>query len=487
MRLRSLLVGRLLIAAESLILTAPMFGRRNRLSAVLVIVFALSLAAVTPDAATAADPQSVGAVAVGDELFWDGEYVGDVRGNVACVTDGPKPTCWEYALEVKEPGTRLRVAVDTSTRADFWVLSVFDPDGLEYADGNAPLLGLTESQFVREIFVDDPPPGRWIVRVLANDVEDWAFRLRAALEGAPAAEPDVLSPDLRAWLPYEFGFTAPSNPQAGSAPDRQNPPGPSGKSCHQDEAPATYCLRFSAGVHNIGDGPLYLRFDEDDRAFQRVYLSDDTPANYSNNAFMEFEAGTAEFHASHGHRHFSDMVLYELFQVVDLSESPPYAQGQRLEAVDDGGKHGWCACADQGMGEWDRFTQDPATSIRHEGAGTMGFGKGWGDLYRWQRPGQFVPYDRVTDSHDTMRAGLYVVRVTADPNDRIAETRENNNDGYAYIRVVDGTPPAGDRVVICERGFGKSPWDPSKQVFAEPFWWQLRRASQAPGVGDPGC
>jgi hypothetical protein len=84
-----------------------------------------------------------------------------------------------------------------------------------------------------------------------------------------------------------------------------------------------------------------------------------------------------------------------------------------------------------------------------------------------------------------MRAGFYVVRVTMDPEDLLLETRENDNAGYAYIRVIDGALPNSDRVVICERGFGKSPWDPKRKVVEDAFLWAKR--IQDPGFKPERC
>lgn len=452
-------------------------------------------------AALPAEPELEGSLRTGGTLFWDGECVERVNVNLACELHRQpaaplgQPGCWIYRFEVLEPGGRLRVAIDSATRGDFYVLSVRGPGGESDADGNAPLHPLpgTAQQYNRELSFENAATGMWEVRVTANDVEDWAFRLRAALQGPPPPEPDVLAPNLVQFLPYEFGFVAPANPNAGSAIDRQNPPGPPGTSCHPDEQGASHCLRFSAGVANVGDGPLRIAFDGDDRAFQHVYLSDDTPGNYADNEregrFQEIEAGTAEFHAAHGHRHFADMLQYELFEVSEVSGPPPVAQGRRLTPLDEGSKHGVCLGA-QGMGDWQRFDQDRAHTMfwqverSADCDGGLALGKGWGDYYRWQRPDQYVPYDRVMDPDGTMRAGDYVLRVTVDANDRLVETKESDNASYAYIQVIDGPPPGGDRVVICERGLGKSPWDPAKRVSPEPFWWKLRTASQAPAEGE---
>lgn len=81
---------------------------------------------------------------------------------------------------------------------------------------------------------------------------------------------------------------------------------------------------------------------------------------------------------------------------------------------------------------------------------TMGLTPGWGDLYEWVRPEQFVEFGGLGN-------GEYVVRVTADRDNGILESDESDNVSYAHIRV------AGDSVTILERGHGSDPWDPGRQ------------------------
>ncbi len=83
-----------------------------------------------------------------------------------------------------------------------------------------------------------------------------------------------------------------------------------------------------------------------------------------------------------------------------------------------------------------------------------------------------------------MRPGFYLVRVTVDPADHILETDESDNTGWAFIRVVEGAAPTRDRVVICERGWGESPWDPHSESAVEPFWWPIQQSSPAPLNGE---
>ena len=111
--------------------------------------------------------------------------------------------------------------------------------------------------------------------------------------------------------------------------------------------------------------------------------------------------------------------------------------------------------------------------------------RGWGDLYRWQRPGQYVDYASVADADGSMAAGRYVLRLTVDPDDHIAETDETNNVGYTEIEVVDGGGLARDRVVVCSQGLGPDPWDASGPPIADRFAWAALASD--PGYVAPAC
>lgn len=79
-----------------------------------------------------------------------------------------------------------------------------------------------------------------------------------------------------------------------------------------------------------------------------------------------------------------------------------------------------------------------------------------------------------------MRAGLYLVRVSADPEHRLIETKENDNAAYALIEVTED-----DRVVVCELGRGTSPWDPRRTVVPDAFLWADRLRD--PGLTPEQC
>jgi hypothetical protein len=125
-------------------------------------------------------------------------------------------------------------------------------------------------------------------------------------------------------------------------------------------------------------------------------------------------------------------------------------------------KSGFCP-ADQLFGDWHHFDQEPqgyfGTGDTPTGScfspndGFIGLTRGWGDVYRWQRPGQYVEFGTNTD-------GYYVVRSTVDKGNNILESDDTDNVSYAYVRI------SGESVRMIERGQGSSPWDPSKVVFS---------------------
>ena len=53
-----------------------------------------------------------------------------------------------------------------------------------------------------------------------------------------------------------------------------------------------------------------------------------------------------------------------------------------------------------------------------------------------------------------------MVQSRVDERDAILESNENDNVAYAYVQVEN------DVVQLLERGWGESPWDPNKTVFA---------------------
>ena len=396
---------------------------------------------------------------------------------------GSTPATRAVTFHVTEGGGRLRIALDLSNRDDCVELSLVDPSGITVAPmpGDYPVVcpheGRSGQSFGIDVSADGAAAGRWRADVAVRDPRDLAARLRVTLE-PPDAEGVALDaprlPDLVPWLPWEFGFVAPASADPGTARDRDNGPGDPAVSCHPEEEPDdTRCLRFSAGVYNVGDGPMAVVF-RDDAAYQHVYRGDATPRTYGDDEaegrFEELAAGRGEWHDFHQHRHLAEFVLYELFLVRDAAGT--------LARIDDGGKHGYCTFSQQ-VADWSSAAQDPQYASFPQGPycdAAMTLERGWGDLYRWQRPGQYLDYDRVAEPDGSMRAGRYLVRLTVDPAGHIAETDETNNVGYTLVEVVDGGGPGQDTVTVCEQGSGSDPWDPVATVVGDRALWAKRAA-----------
>ena len=388
-------------------------------------------------------------------VFWKGGQVGDaphhslpVDNTLASCQNVP---CFRYMLAVESPGAaRLRLAIDTPARNDNFQTQVTGPDGEQVSQVN-------HNRFNAELFIDDPPVGSYEILVRPYSASNTTFQMRAKLERSiPTDQPNAdgfLPPDLRPTAPYEFGFIAPANPLNGLfPPDDVNPPldvaGVHPLSCAADEMAedgANRCLRFSFGLVNVGPGNFDMRWaggsQTEGPMFQCVQRADGPPVSRP--------AGSFEFHRTHFHTHVKDIFYNELYKVADPETGRMFAAGS-------GQKLGYSP-ADQALADWHRFAAAPVgTSASagncQEGAGSrLGMSVGWGDVYRWQRPGNFVEFGTNED-------GLYVVRLTADPMNNILESNENNNTGYSYIRVN------GDKVEVLEHGRGLSPWDPNKQV-----------------------
>jgi hypothetical protein len=378
--------------------------------------------------------------------------------------------CPRYTFDVRS-GTsdtgQLRVAIHWPDKANVFELDLYDPDG-QLAGKAAGDDGIGFTTYDLELFAPRPKLGVWTVRVVEKSGSPSAFKGRAKLENraAPVASGPLL-PDLRITPPLDFTFAAPTSPE----PDLVSGPqaavnGTPVLSCTADETAeyhSTRCLRFTSGVENAGAGALELRMDvsaatpQPDPVFpvkgplyQRIYDS--------SHQFTERPAGSWVFHAVHSHFHYQDLAKYTLFKVTDpaVGTMVPAGIGQ---------KAGFCVL-DERMVDFDTsFAQVPrhydATGCitPHEtdpdqtspSQAFMGLSAHWGDVYTWQRTGQYVDFGANGD-------GLYVVRAVANSTGMLEESDTTDNSGYAYVRIQ------GDSVTLLERGRGSDPWDPFKVV-----------------------
>ena len=430
----------------------------------LALATAVALGSVGLVAAEAQPGLHAISLHVGGAAFWNGGYVEtavtDLPGEEACAVE----QCFEYPIRVAAGGSSLRVAIDTPDRSNQFELDLLDPSGTQQASAANTL----QSQFDMEVYAAHPTAGTWTARVVPQHVQNAAFRLRAKLEAAPITykHKTLLLPNLEVTPPYEFTFVAPANPANVYAPDSLNPPmsvlGQQPLSCTPDETVGlgpnlmpgsthvTRCLRFTTGPRNAGPGPFEIAYTPESAqfgvlsagpAYQRVYYSDGT-------SFLR-RAGEFQFHAVHGHYHYMGFLNFQLFHVGSAHNLSPAGAGTKV---------GLCP-ANELFADWHVFNQQPTGPLSTNcgisaGEANLGLSVGWGDVYRWQRPGQYVDFTGDGD-------GYYLLQVKVNASHLVRTVPHDQDVGYAYIHVV------GDRVDILERGQGNGPWDPAKRVFTD--------------------
>lgn len=425
---------------------------------VLVSVSTVVMLAGLPAFGTVPTPTHLGSLASDGTLFWDGGYVGDGQlhslpaapSNAAIDRCARVDPCFAWTLDIVSGGASLRVGLDTPARDDGFEMTITSPSGSTVRRTNS-------NAYSMEAFVTPPAPGRYTITVAPYSAEHASFRMRAKLESAPYVPPVTgdLLPNLVVTRMWEFGFVAPANPGNGLfPPDDANPPldvaGEHPLSCAADEMAedgAVRCLRYSFGLGNAGDGNFDIRYSQDTNATVPMTQC----IQQSSGAPIARAAGTGVYHKTHGHWHYNDIIAHRLFRVTDRIAGVMVPSGA-------GKKLGYSP-ADQGIVEWGAFTQGLAGSSGGAGncapgtSNRLGMSRGWGDAYRYQRPGNYVEFGTNAD-------GFFVVQTIADPGNDVLEVDETDNTSYAYIQVT------GDSVNVIEVGRGSSPWDPSKVVLS---------------------
>lgn len=454
-----------------------------------LVVVALGLAP-TPIGATT---NEVIKLEIGQHAFWDGEDIDQAA--VASSADCGEPyaedsPCWDYGIEIRKAGAyRLRVALsailpsfgDVRDWPDFpnaatemiFGLELYSPPDALHPNGELVGSGSTYeapccSAYNVEIFTEQPVAGDWRVRVIPTSVREMSFRMRAKLEGRAANLPSgYLSPNLRITPAFEFNFNTPTaslNPGAdtdGAA-----------SSCMAEEIEdareegneiPTLCLRYTMGIENAGPGYFVLLADcqidvttcgkVDELGRHTILLHQQRFTADGKDSVSEpiGSAGVGKLHRTHGHYHYENIWMSELFLVEDgwTPGDPPPA----LRLWEPGRKFGFEPTREM-MADWDRFYQELPPAPK---GGWNELPPGWGDAYEWNRSGNYVDFPQTSEGDP--RSGYYVLRGTTDPNDRVIESDEGDNASYALVYVHEN----GD-VDLLERGYGDHPWDADKAV-----------------------
>jgi hypothetical protein len=189
-------------------------------------------------------------------------------------------------------------------------------------------------------------------------------------------------------------------------------------------------LRFSVSTANRGQYALDLTaipnagFPQTSDAYQCVMWSTDRVCQERR------LVGTFTFHDAHTHYHFEEYALYELRRLKPNGEPDMSSEG--LAAP--GFKASFCLIDyDQ-----DRPATNPMYDAPHPlyltctgsfGVGVQGISPGWRDTYDASLPGQQIPIAGVPRGRD------YALVITADPENLLWETNEDDNVAWSKIRI----------------------------------------------------
>ncbi len=245
----------------------------------------------------------------------------------------------------------------------------------------------------------------------------------AEVEYLPATHPVTrVLPDLTFHGTERITFDTPSFPIFEPDP----PPGASCFASEMAEDGAQTCLRFDQIIANVGRGAIEIAYQvpagatpDTDVPFpvsQRVYESD--------GAFTERPAGTVNYHAAHGHYHYSSFANALLWS----SDS----RGSKLGGGPVASAHKVSFCmadiridrwAEKGDGPRTYYAPDclfPQTSDGVTDEYRQGISRGWADVYDWYIPDQYIEVTGIAD-------GYYRLEFCADPFNEIEEENEDNN------------------------------------------------------------
>jgi len=164
------------------------------------------------------------------------------------------------------------------------------------------------------------------------------------------------------------------------------------------QAPVTRCLRFTSNVRNIGAGPLEVRLpwlkSDGTSGFIPGECQADQLVSTNTGARATRPAGACLFHPAHAHFHYKNLVSYTLYNVA--------ADGTPGTKAGTSQKASFCLADDEYFGFGTagpngarNFVGQPGCNLPADTSNgniyvTMGVTPGWGDVYTWDTPDQFI-------------------------------------------------------------------------------------------------
>jgi hypothetical protein len=196
---------------------------------------------------------------------------------------------------------------------------------------------------------------------------------------------------------------------------------PTGFSCYVDERAqtgATRCLRFTSEVDNVGAGLLQLQVPWLTTTGKSGFVPGQCVATqviaYSDGSSRSRAAGPCEFHPQHAHFHYKDFVAFSLHSVrADGTTGPTVAASLKESfCLADDGYTGFGSPGPNSprtyVGQPDCNVPSLPTGAPPDALVHMGLSPGWGDIYTWDTPSQFIDISRTP-------AGTYDIVARANP------------------------------------------------------------------------
>lgn len=179
-----------------------------------------------------------------------------------------------------------------------------------------------------------------------------------------------------------------------------------GNSCYLDETAstnATRCLRFTSAIDNVGAAPLTLQIPwaaassgQPTAAALPGECEADQVILRSDGSTTRRDAGPCEFHAEHGHFHYTDFVEFGLHDVnADGTTGAQIASSLKESfCLADDGYFGFGTPGPNGprnyVGQPDCNVPSTPSAQSPDAWITMGVSPGWGDIYTWDTPDQYI-------------------------------------------------------------------------------------------------
>jgi len=325
---------------------------------------------------------------------------------LACVSE-----CQTWTMHVRTPRTFLVAVKNHLGSIDDGInLFVTNPKGKQVASADG--IGANG----QAVIVHHPIPGTYKVQVTVTYAYNAVTKYRgeARIMHGHTWQPDRCHRRNCLLLPRLKSLPADDMHIIGVPPVASTPLGfpfpvnlPTDNSCYDDETAetgATRCLRFTSEVENVGRGQLHLQlpwFANSKHGPKSGFRSGQCKARQlidrTNGTTKKVKAGPCEFHAAHGHFHYKSFVGYALFKV---------RHGHTGKLVGRSEKESFCLADDDYAGYGKRRPNGPRAYAGQPGCNlpqthvkkypkkgarvSMGLTPGWGDVYTWDTPDQFI-------------------------------------------------------------------------------------------------